>query len=127
MSFREVAPGGVSLERVEMPKARAPHQKRVPTRTCIACRRSDGKRPFVRVVRTADLGVTVDLSGKLPGRGAYICRVRSCWEIALSSHRLEPALKTTLTAEELAALRSYSGHSSRRTRPAKVIAELYDG
>jgi predicted RNA-binding protein YlxR (DUF448 family) len=91
-----------------MPKPKGPHPKHVPIRTCIACRQEAGKRELVRVVRTPSGPVQVDPTGKLAGRGAYICRSRACWEQALQGHRLGGALKTTLTVENLAELRAYA-------------------
>jgi predicted RNA-binding protein YlxR (DUF448 family) len=54
----------------------------VPIRTCIACRRSAGKRELIRLVvdRSA---VQVDPSGSRPGRGAYLCTVARCVDAAL--------------------------------------------
>jgi predicted RNA-binding protein YlxR (DUF448 family) len=98
-----------------MPKG--PRPKHIPIRTCIACRQTSGKRELVRIVRVAESvvvagkaqpGVRVDPTGKLAGRGAYICKNRACWEQALNSHRFAVALKTTLTDTELAALRTYA-------------------
>ncbi len=91
-----------------MAKVKPPRRKHVPVRTCIACRQSQGKRELVRIVRTPGAGVQVDLTGKLPGRGAYICRAQACWEEALSGSRLATALKTVLTAEDMAALRTFA-------------------
>ncbi len=94
--------------------ARGPRPRHVPIRTCIACRQTDGKRELVRVVRVAaavaGTAVKIDPTGKLAGRGAYICRNRSCWEQALTGRRLAAALKTTLTDEELAALQAYAAN-----------------
>ncbi|MBE2240059.1 MAG: YlxR family protein [Caldilineaceae bacterium] len=73
--------------------------KHTPMRTCIGCRQAQGKRTFVRVVRTAQ-GVVVDPTGKLAGRGAYIHRSQACWTAAMKGSRLEQALRTKLTAEE---------------------------
>ena len=50
-----------------MPKA-----KKIPMRTCIACREEKPKKEMLRVVRNADGAISLDFSGKLPGRGAYI-------------------------------------------------------
>jgi len=58
-------------------------------------------------VRTPTGEVRIDPTGKQAGRGAYLCRMRDCWEQALSSQRLAGALKTTLTPETLAALKAY--------------------
>jgi hypothetical protein len=76
------------------------HRKHVPQRTCVGCRKTRSKREMVRIVRTLDQGVKIDESGKAPGRGAYLCRGRRCWEKALSEKRLEYALKTELSKEE---------------------------
>lgn len=73
--------------------------KRVPLRTCVVCREKDNKRTLTRVVRT-EQGVQVDPSGKLNGRGAYVCDRDSCWERAVVSDVLGRALRMTLTAED---------------------------
>lgn len=83
-------------------------RRHIPLRTCVACRQTGSKREFVRLVRTPAAGVQVDTSGKLAGRGAYLCRNKICWEQVLRSQRLSQALKTTLTAEEIAALREFA-------------------
>jgi len=109
-----------------MAKVKAPRPKHVPLRTCIVCRQTRDKRELVRVVRTApkktDLvpvaTVQVDPTGKLAGRGAYLCRARACWDQALAGHKLSAALKTTITAEELAALKAFAS-----TLPETLISE----
>lgn len=80
----------------------------MPQRTCIACRRTDSKRTLVRIVRTKERGVLVDPTGKLAGRGAYLCADHTCWTKALKSNALNRALKTTLTEDEVAALQHYA-------------------
>jgi hypothetical protein len=91
-----------------MAKAQPPRQRRMPIRTCIACRQVSGKREFVRVVRTPDAGVKIDLTGKLSGRGAYLCKSRQCWQTALQGNRLNVALKVTLSQDEVAALSAFA-------------------
>ena len=91
-----------------MKSSSTPHRKHVPLRTCIACRQIRGKRELVRSVRTPSDGLQVDPGGKLPGRGAYLCRARACWDQALASQRLGMALKTSLGPEDLAKLRAYA-------------------
>jgi len=80
----------------------------MPQRTCVACRQTHSKRELVRIVRTATGDMQIDPSGKLPGRGAYLCRNRTCWELALAQRRLDHALKTTLSGEEQARLVRFS-------------------
>jgi uncharacterized protein len=50
----------------------------------------------------------IDVSGKQPGRGAYLCASRACWEQMLKKDRLEYALRTKLTADNRQALLQYS-------------------
>ena len=83
-------------------------RKHIPQRTCIECRTTRPKRELVRIVRLAEDGVTIDVTGKKSGRGAYLCRRKACWEGALSCGRLEHALKTFLTDEEKGRLRTFS-------------------
>jgi hypothetical protein len=103
-----------------MAKAQRPRQKHVPVRTCIACRQPQGKRELVRIVRTPAGEVRVDPTGKQAGRGAYLCRTRGCWELALTGQRLNAALKTTITPENLAALRTYAAGLPAATESAVV-------
>jgi predicted RNA-binding protein YlxR (DUF448 family) len=86
-------------------RTRVRHQ---PRRTCIACRQTNAKRELVRVVRQPDGQVLVDPRGKLPGRGAYICKRRACWQAALQRRQLGPALKIQLTEDQRAALWAYA-------------------
>src|SRR5437763_1562350 len=76
------------------------HRKHVPQRTCVVCRETGAKRALTRLVRTAGDGVRVDPTGKLNGRGAYLCNQVTCWNKAIGSDVLEKALRTTLTVED---------------------------
>ncbi|HEY8495872.1 MAG TPA: YlxR family protein [Limnochordales bacterium] len=67
--------------------------RKVPQRTCVGCRQVRAKRELVRVVRTPDGQVTVDTTGKLAGRGAYVCPDPNCLELAWKGRRLERALQ----------------------------------
>lgn len=73
--------------------------KHVPMRTCVVCREKDNKRTLTRVVRT-EQGVLIDPSGKMNGRGAYLCDQPACWDRAVSTDVLSRALRTTLTTED---------------------------
>ncbi len=81
--------------------------KRRPQRTCVACRRVGDKRGFVRIVRTPERRVVLDLKGKVPGRGAYVCRNRDCWLRARHEGALARALSVRPTDEDLALLDAY--------------------
>jgi predicted RNA-binding protein YlxR (DUF448 family) len=56
---------------------------------------------MLRIVRTPEGNVELDISGKKEGRGAYICTDRACWEKAGNSKQVEHALKTNITPDEL--------------------------
>ncbi len=73
--------------------------RRVPQRTCIACRTNSGKRDLIRLVRTPEGSVEVDTTSKANGRGAYVCAQQSCWGEALTKDRLSRALRTTISAD----------------------------
>lgn len=72
-------------------------------RSCIACGTSASKRDLVRIVRTPEGSLQLDTSGKKPGRGAYVCSL-SCFEQALRSSKLQRALKTNISQNELESL-----------------------
>jgi predicted RNA-binding protein YlxR (DUF448 family) len=66
---------------------------------CIGCRTVRPKQELIRVVQVEGEGVKIDLSGRVQGRGAYLCAVPNCWREALSKNRLEKALRTKVTDE----------------------------
>lgn len=103
-------------------KARGPKPKHIPQRTCIACRQVAGKRSLVRVVRTPE-GVVVDVTGKLPGRGAYLHPYQECWHAILRGGRLEQALRTRMSAEERAQLEAFMATLPATAAEADALAE----
>jgi predicted RNA-binding protein YlxR (DUF448 family) len=81
-------------------------QRHVSERSCIACREKGAKRELIRLVYSAGV-VEIDHKGKKAGRGAYLCPIRECWDIALKGNRLEYALRTELILENRQALVEY--------------------
>jgi len=71
-------------------------RKHLHQRTCIACRQIKEKKALIRLVRAKNGVAEVDISGKKPGRGAYLCPQKTCWELALRKNRLDYALRTKL-------------------------------
>ncbi|HLA25501.1 MAG TPA: YlxR family protein [bacterium] len=71
-----------------------PKVRRVPERTCVACGRVRPKRELVRIVRTPNGEIKVDLTGKVSGRGAYVCPEPPCAERGVKEGRLQHALET---------------------------------
>ncbi|MCS7071921.1 MAG: YlxR family protein [Anaerolinea sp.] len=84
-------------------------RKHVPIRTCVVCREKAGKRTLVRLVRT-ESGIQIDPSGKMNGRGAYLCEQPGCWERAMTTDVLARALRTTLTDEDRERLRRHAAN-----------------
>lgn len=81
-------------------RRKGPRPKHVPRRTCVACRETGAKRSLIRLVRTPDRTVEVDLTGKRPGRGAYLCNRFSCWVSGVNSRVLGRALVLDALSEE---------------------------
>ena len=72
-----------------------PKVRKIPMRTCIACREEKPKKEMLRVVRSSEGAISLDFSDKLPGRGAYICNSAECVK-KLKKYRL---LNKTFSAD----------------------------
>ena len=79
-------------------------QKKIPQRQCMGCRERMDKRALIRVVRTPEGTVQLDFSGKLNGRGAYICPKAECLKKAQKSTALDRSLEVTIPDEVYARL-----------------------
>ena len=73
--------------------------KKVPMRMCVGCGEMKPKRSLIRVVKTPEDTIKIDLNGKMNGRGAYICAEVECLNKAHKSKRLERAFKTQISEE----------------------------
>ncbi|WP_338556006.1 YlxR family protein [Paenibacillus sp. KS-LC4] len=67
--------------------------RKVPLRKCVACQEMKPKKELIRVVRTPDEEILIDLTGKKAGRGAYLCGKVSCFKLAKKTKALDRALK----------------------------------
>ena len=74
-------------------------QKKIPQRQCMGCRERKAKRDMIRVVRCTDGEVRLDFSGKLNGRGAYICPDSQCLKKAQKARSLERSLEVPIPEE----------------------------
>lgn len=74
-------------------------QKKLPVRMCSGCSEHKLKKELVRVVRTPEGEILLDLSGKKSGRGAYICPNLDCLKKARKAHRFERALDCKIPDE----------------------------
>ena len=79
-------------------------QKKIPQRQCMGCRERREKRQMIRVVRTPEGNVNLDFSGKMNGRGAYICPDPECLKKALRSKSLDRSLEVTIPEEVIVRL-----------------------
>ena len=79
-------------------------QKKIPQWQCMGCRERREKRQMIRVVRTPEGNVNLDFSGKMNGRGAYICPNAECLKKALRSKALDRSLEVTIPEEVYARL-----------------------
>ena len=73
--------------------------KKVPMRTCIACRQSKPKKELIRIVKTADNDFVLDKTGRVNGRGSYICNCNECMEKLFKQKSLNKAFKTNVSQE----------------------------
>lgn len=78
-------------------------QRKIPMRKCIGCSESFPKKDLCRIVKTKlDDGkeeVRLDLTGKMNGRGAYICKSMKCFESAVKSKRLSRTLEIEIPSD----------------------------
>ncbi len=70
--------------------------KKQPLRQCTGCGEMKPKRELVRIVKTPEGNVMLDRSGKLNGRGAYICHSTECYKKAVKAKRLERAFSCVI-------------------------------
>ena len=66
--------------------------KHIPMRTCIGCGKLRPKQELIRLVRTDNGNIDIDNTGKIGGRGAYLCPVTDCWLMALKRNNIERKL-----------------------------------
>ncbi len=78
--------------------------KKIPMRTCIACKECKPKKELIRIVKT-DEGFKFDMTGKLNGRGAYICNDTKCRELLFKNKLLNKTFKCNVSQEEYNSLK----------------------
>jgi len=78
--------------------------RKQPQRTCLGCRQVKDQSELIRFVRSPEGQVLVDLKGRLPGRGAYLCNSRECMTAALSRQQFNRAFRCDCQPTELSEL-----------------------
>lgn len=73
--------------------------KRIVQRMCMGCNEKKDKRELIRIVLNKEGEITIDKTGKLEGRGAYICDKIDCLEKVIKTKRLERTLNTKIEDE----------------------------
>ena len=73
--------------------------KKLPVRKCTGCGERFLKNTLVRIVKTPSGDIVLDTTGKVSGRGAYICKSSSCLRKAIKSRRIDASLKTKIPEE----------------------------
>lgn len=74
-------------------------QRKIPMRQCTGCGERKEKRNLIRIIKTSEGEIIVDLTGKKNGRGAYICNSTECLRLARRRKSLERSLKTVISQE----------------------------
>ncbi|MBM6838122.1 YlxR family protein, partial [Clostridium saudiense] len=73
--------------------------KKIPLRMCTGCMEMKPKKELIRVVKSPEGEVSVDLTGKKSGRGAYVCKNAECLEKAFKAKRLSRNLDVVIDEE----------------------------
>ncbi|WP_114299159.1 RNase P modulator RnpM [Anaerobacterium chartisolvens] len=81
-------------------------QRKIPMRMCLGCQEMKPKKELIRIVKNKENEISVDFTGKKPGRGAYMCKELSCFEKARKAKRLEKAFECAISQEIYETLKS---------------------
>lgn len=80
--------------------------RKIPMRMCVGCREMKPKKELIRVVKRPTGEIALDNTGKMPGRGAYVCRSQACLSKAIKQKQLDRALEHKLEDEVVIQLRT---------------------
>ncbi len=78
--------------------------KKIPLRQCVGCGEMKGKKEMMRVLRTAEGDICLDVTGKKNGRGAYVCKSGECLKKARRNKGLERSFHMSIPSEVYDAL-----------------------
>lgn len=73
--------------------------KKLPMRLCIGCREMQEKKTLIRVVKSPEGEISLDVTGRKNGRGCYICKRKQCLEKAIRLHQIEKAFSCSISPE----------------------------
>lgn len=73
--------------------------KKIPLRMCTGCGEMKPKKELIRVVRSPEGAISLDRTGRAPGRGAYVCPCAECLVKARKSKKLERVFSVSIPEE----------------------------
>ena len=73
--------------------------KKVPLRQCVGCGQMKSKKEMMRVIKTAEGDIVLDVTGRKNGRGAYLCKQEECLKMAMKNKGLERSFKMSIPNE----------------------------
>lgn len=73
--------------------------KKVPMRQCVGCGEMKSKKEMMRILKTAEGDIVLDVTGKKNGRGAYLCKTDECLKKARKTKGIERSFKMSIPAE----------------------------
>ncbi|MCM1045872.1 MAG: YlxR family protein [Candidatus Gastranaerophilales bacterium] len=73
--------------------------KKIPLRQCVGCGEMKGKKELMRVLRTPEGEICLDITGKKNGRGAYVCKSGECMRLARKNKGLERSFRMSIASE----------------------------
>ena len=73
--------------------------KKVPMRQCVGCGEMKSKKEMMRILKTAEGDIVLDVTGKKNGRGAYLCKSDECLKKARKNKGIERSFKMSISAE----------------------------
>ena len=73
--------------------------KKVPMRQCVGCGEMKSKKEMMRILKTEEGDIVLDITGKKNGRGAYLCKTEECLKKARKNRGIERSFKKSISAE----------------------------
>ena len=73
--------------------------QKIPMRMCLGCGEMKPKRELIRVVKSKEGDISLDLTGKKSGRGAYICKSVECFEKARKARKFERSFSCMISED----------------------------
>lgn len=87
--------------------------KKVPMRQCVGCGEMKSKKQLIRIIKTPEEEIVLDVTGRKNGRGAYICASTECLKMAQKKRGLERSLKISIPEEVYVSLEQEINHVAK--------------